>query len=73
MLLMKPQCFQQVVCFDLIVRVEIFAPLLCCSNHSIGVSSTELHACSMSYAINGMLQVLEQGLDGLTRDFDWFL
>ena len=72
-LLMQPECFEQMMGVFFLVRIELLDPLLGGGDDFLGVALAEFDARAMANAIDGRFQILEQSGDRLAVDGDRLL
>ena len=72
-LLMYPKRFQKMVRVLFLFGVELLDPLLGCGDDFVGIASAQFDPGAMTDTVDRVFEVLEQFLNGLSLDRDFFL
>ena len=72
-LLMHPKRFQKMVRVLFLFGVELLDPLLGCGDDFVGIASAQFDPGAMTHTVDRVFEVLEQFLNGLPLDRDFFL
>lgn len=72
-LLVQPQCFEQMVGFGFIIRVKVLHPLASRGDHCVRIAPAQFDSGPVTNAVDWVFEIFQQCRDGLTMNLDGLL